>query len=51
MRTSPPITPDAVDWDIYIVLEDFGLLGQAWRRENDDTETDRETLIGDLLEG
>jgi hypothetical protein len=36
--------------DTYLVLEDFGPLGRAWR-ETDEECTDRETLIRDLLEG
>ena len=50
MRTSPPIVPNAVDRDIYIVLEDYGLLGRAWRVTNE-AGSDRETLIGDMLDG
>jgi hypothetical protein len=32
------------------VLEDFGPLGRAWR-ETDDGESDRQTLIRDMLDG
>jgi len=35
------------DQDTYLVLEDFGRLGCAWR-ETDADDVDRETLIGDL---
>jgi hypothetical protein len=36
--------------DTYLVLEDFGQLGRAWR-ETDENATDRQTLIRDLVEG
>jgi hypothetical protein len=32
------------------MLEDFGQLGRAWR-ETDESATDRQTLIRDLVEG
>ena len=35
--------------DVYLVLEDFGRLGRAWR-ETDEAATDRATLIRDLIE-
>ena len=50
MRTSPSIAPNGVEKDIYLVLEDFGRLGRAWR-ETDEDATDRETLILNLLSG
>ena len=51
MRTSPSIVPDALDRDVYLVLDDFGeRLGRSWR-ETDEAETDRATLIRHLLEG
>ena len=50
MRTSPSIAPIGVEKDIYLVLEDFGRLGRAWR-ETDEDATDRETLILNLLSG
>ncbi len=51
MRTSPPTAPHGPDQDIYLVLDDFGgRLGRAWRETNED-QTDRETLIRDLMEG
>ncbi|QHP70007.1 hypothetical protein EI171_23550 [Bradyrhizobium sp. LCT2] len=52
MRTSPPIVPaDRLDRDIYLVLEDFGVrAGCAWR-ETDETDTDLETVLRDLLSG
>ena len=50
MRKSPSIIPQDDDQDIYLVLDDFGRLGHAWR-ETDPERTDRETVIRDLLEG
>ncbi len=50
MRTSPSIVPHGTDQDTYLVLDDFGLLGRAWR-ETDEEGADRETLIRDLLAG
>jgi len=50
MRTSPSIVPQRADQDTYLVLEDFGRLGCAWR-ETDADDADRETLIRDLVEG
>ncbi|MCK1641189.1 hypothetical protein IVA95_27240 [Bradyrhizobium sp. 157] len=50
MRKSPSIVPRDDDQDIYLVLDDFGRLGQAWR-ETDPGKADRETVIRDLLDG
>jgi hypothetical protein len=50
MRSSPSIVPREDDQDIYLVLDDFGRLGLAWR-ETDPDDTDRETVIRDLLDG
>jgi hypothetical protein len=51
MRSSPSIVPDALDRDVYFVLDDFGeRLGRSWR-ETDEADTDRSTLIRQLLEG
>jgi hypothetical protein len=51
MRTSPSIVPDALDRDVYLVLDDFGdRLGRSWC-ETDEADTDRQTLIRHLLEG
>ncbi|MBR1068875.1 hypothetical protein ABIF65_011843 [Bradyrhizobium japonicum] len=52
MRFSPSIVPaDRLDRDIYLVLEDFGVrAGCAWR-ETDETDTDLETILRDLLSG
>ena len=50
MRTSPSLAPYGPDQDTYIVLDDFGQIGRAWR-ETDEGATDRETLIRNLLSG
>lgn len=50
MRSSPSIVPHEADQDTYLVLEDFGRIGCAWR-ETDAESADRETLIRDLLDG
>jgi hypothetical protein len=50
MRTSPSIAPHRPDQDTYLVLDDFGWIGLAWR-ETDEEGTDRETLIRDLFAG
>ena len=52
MRTSPSIVPPghAADQDTYLVLDDLGQIGCAWR-ETDVDSADRETLIRDLVEG
>ena len=44
MRRSPSIVPEAVDQEIYLVLDDFGALGRSWR-ETDEAAIDRETVI------
>jgi hypothetical protein len=36
--------------DIYLVLDDFGPLGRAWR-ETDEAGADRATLVRNLLDG
>jgi hypothetical protein len=50
MPRSPSIVPDHTDRDVYLVLDDFGHLGRAWR-ETDEAEANRTTLVRDLLEG
>jgi uncharacterized protein YcbK (DUF882 family) len=50
MRASPSIIPDAVDRDVYLVLDDFRRLGRSWR-ETDEEDCDRATLVRALLEG
>ena len=49
MRTSPSIAPNRVEKDIYLVLDDFGRLGRAWR-ETDEAGANRATLIRNLLD-
>ena len=47
---SPSIAPQEANHDTYLVLDDFGgRLGRAWR-EADEEDTDRETLIRNLLD-
>jgi hypothetical protein len=52
MRSSPSIVPaDRLDRDIYLVLKDFGAgAGCAWRK-TDEADTDRETVLQDILSG
>jgi len=50
MRTSPSIAPHGPDQDTYLLLDDFGQIGRAWR-ETDLGAADRETLIRNLLSG
>jgi hypothetical protein len=48
MPRAPSIVPEALDQDIYLLLDDFGgRLGRAWR----ETDADRETVIRNLLAG
>jgi hypothetical protein len=52
MRRSPPLAPGAPPHDhtIYIVLDDFGELGRAYR-ETDETEANERTTIENFLTG
>lgn len=50
MPRSPSIVPDHADREVYLVLDDFARRGRVWR-ETDEAETDRETLVRDLLAG
>jgi hypothetical protein len=50
VRTSPSIAPNGGEQDIYLVLDDFGRLGRAWR-ETDEAGTNGATLIRNLLDG
>jgi hypothetical protein len=51
MRSSPSIVPaDRLDRDIYLVADDLGRSGSAWR-ETDMETADLETLLQDLLAG
>ena len=47
---TPSIVPKDNDRDVYLVVDDFGRNGRAWR-EADVEATDLETVILDLLEG
>src|SRR5437868_6982697 len=49
LRDASSIIP-GIDRDVYLVLDDFGRIGWAWR-EADVEDTDYETVINDLLEG
>jgi hypothetical protein len=44
MPTSPSIAPHGAEQDTYIVLDEIGPIGRAWR-------TDRQRVVGDLLSG
>ena len=50
MRISPSIVPRDDDQDVHFVMDDLGRLGRVWR-ETDPDNTDRETIIRDLLDG
>jgi hypothetical protein len=47
---TPSIVPSGEDQTVYLVADDFGKLGRAWR-EADYEQTDLETVIQDLLSG
>jgi hypothetical protein len=47
---TPSIIPNDNDQTVYLVAEDFGKLGRAWR-EAEYEGTDLETVIQDLLSG
>jgi hypothetical protein len=47
---APSIVPNGVDQNVYLVVDDFGRNGRAYR-EADVENTDLETVIVDLLEG
>jgi hypothetical protein len=46
---SPSIVP-GFDVDVYLVLDDFGRLGRAYR-ETDEEKADRRTIIRGIMEG
>jgi hypothetical protein len=50
MRTSASIAPHGPDQDTYMVVDDFGSLGRAWR-ETDEAGANRATLVRNLLDG
>lgn len=47
---APSISPDGTGQTVYLVVDDFGRHGRAWR-ETDIENTDLETVITDLLDG
>jgi hypothetical protein len=47
---APSIVPNGDDQNVYLVVDDFGRNGRAYR-EADVENTDLETVIVDLLEG
>ena len=47
---TPSIVPNDNDETVYLVADDFGRLGRAWR-EADYDATDLETVLRDLLTG
>ena len=47
--TAPALSPNH-DRTVYLVLDDFGPLGCAYR-ETDPAEADRKTVVADLLSG
>jgi hypothetical protein len=47
---TPSIVPNDNDQNVYLVADDFGHNGRAWR-EVDVENTDLETVILDMLEG
>jgi hypothetical protein len=49
MPRSPSIVPDDTNRDVYLVLDDFGRLGRAWR-ETDEAGANRATLVRNLLD-
>ena len=50
MPRSPSLVPEEdTHRDVYLVVDDFGHRGRAWR-ETDEAGTDRATLVRDLVE-
>ena len=47
---TPSIVPNELDQTVYLVADDFGKYGRAWRETDCDT-ADFETVIQDLLSG
>jgi hypothetical protein len=45
---TPSIVPNGHDQTVYLVLDDFGRLGRAWR-ETDAERSDLETVVTDLM--
>ncbi len=46
---TPPPVPSRTG-TVYLVLDDFGEFGRAWR-ETDPTRADRQTVVADLVSG
>jgi hypothetical protein len=49
-KSSPSVVPEDANRDVYLVLDDFGRLGRAWR-ETDEAGANRATLVRNLLDG
>lgn len=47
---TPSIVP-STDQTAYLVADDFGQIGRAWREADLDEATDLDTVIGDMLAG
>jgi hypothetical protein len=47
---TPPIVPEGDDQNVYIIIDDFGRRGRAYR-ETDVERADLEAVIMDMLEG
>jgi hypothetical protein len=47
---SPSIVPQGFDVDVYLVLDEFGKLGRAYR-ETDEEASGKETVIRNLMGG
>jgi hypothetical protein len=49
-RRQPTAVPEGFDIEVYVVVEDYGNIGRAYR-EVDEEKGDRATLIRHLIEG
>ena len=50
IRSTPSVVPADRDVTVYIVLDDFGSLGTAYR-ETDEASCDQQSVIADFLSG
>jgi hypothetical protein len=50
MHKSPPLAPAAPCAPVYIVLDDFGDLGRAYRETNE-AEADERTIVDNFISG
>ena len=50
MKSQETTNPQSSSGNVYLVLNDFGALGRAYR-ETDEDGADRETLIRQIMEG